>query len=152
MKKYLLAFVLLLSANLLFAQMVEDPVTWKTTIKKVDAKTYEVLLTADLKSGWHIYSQNTPEGGPIPTNVAFTKNPLVIPQGKTKEIGKLEQHVEPLFGGIKVMQFSDQVKFLQTVKLKAPVKTSVEVAVQYMVCDDHQCLPPKTKKFTIALK
>lgn len=152
MKKYLLGFVFLFSTNLLFAQMVDNPVTWKTSVKKVDAKTYEITLIANLEGGWHTYSQNTPDGGPIPTSVTFTKNPLVIPQGKTKEIGKLESHVEPLFGGVKVLQYSNQVKYLQVVKLKAPVKTSVEVAVNYMVCDDHQCLPPKTQKFTVALK
>lgn len=152
MQKFLLSLVLLFSVNVLFAQMVEHPVTWKTTTKKVDSKTYEILLTAELQNGWHIYSQNTPDGGPIPTSITFTKNPLIIIDGKVKEVGDIETHVEPLFGGVKVMQFSNKVSFRQVVKLKAPVKTSVDVAVKYMVCDDRQCLPPTTKKFTIALK
>ena len=75
----------------------------------------------------------------------------MIADGKMKETGKLEKKHEPLFG-VDVMQYSDRVEFSQVVKLKANVKTSVDVAVQFMVCDDHQCLPPVTKKFTVALK
>lgn len=71
--------------------------------------------------------------------------------GKTKELGKLEQRHEELFG-VDVKQFSNKIDFVQVVKLKAPVKTSVDVAVEFMVCNDKQCLPPSTKKMSIALK
>ena len=47
--------------------------------------------------GWHIYSQTTPEGGPVPTTIEFTKNPLVNLQGTAKETGKMEQRHEELF-------------------------------------------------------
>jgi thiol:disulfide interchange protein DsbD len=67
-------------------------------------------------------------------------------------VGKLEKHKEPLFGNIDVKQFSNKVDFVQVVKLKAPVKTSVNVAVEFMVCNDKQCLPPSVKKFSVALK
>jgi thiol:disulfide interchange protein DsbD len=139
-----------LAANFLFAQ-IQNPVSWTTSSKKINDKTYEVHLTANLNSGWHIYSQHTPEGGPVPTSLTFTKNPLVTVEGKAKEVGKLEQHVEPLFGNIDVKQFSNKVDFVQLVKLKAPVKTSVNVAVEFMVCNDKQCLPPKTEKLSVAL-
>jgi len=139
-----------LATNFLFAQ-IQNPVSWTTSSKKINDKTYEVHLTANLNSGWHIYSQHTPEGGPVPTSLTFTKNPLVTVEGKAKEVGKLEQHVEPLFGNIDVKQFSNKVDFVQLVKLKAPVKTSVNVAVEFMVCNDKQCLPPKTEKLSVAL-
>jgi len=151
MKKTIPIAILLLCSNFLFAQ-IQNPVTWSTTSKKIDSKTYEVHVTANIDKGWHIYSQTTAEGGPIPTSFTFTKNPLVIVEGKAKEIGKLEKHNEPLFGNIEVKQFSNNVDFVQTVKLKAPVKTSVDVAVEFMVCNDKQCLPPSTKKFSVALK
>lgn len=150
MKKYIISGIFLLAANFLFAQ-IQNPVSWTTTSKKINDKTYEVHLTANLNNGWHIYSQHTPEGGPVPTSLTFTKNPLVIIEGKAKEVGKLEQHVEPLFGNIDVKQFSNKVDFVQLVKLKAPVKTSVNVAVEFMVCNDKQCLPPKTEKLSVAL-
>lgn len=151
MKKLFLAVTLVLSANLIFAQMVRNPVSWTATSKKIGDKTYEIKLTANIQNTWHIYSQKTPEGGPIPTNITFTKNPLIVKEGATKEIGKMEQHHEPLFG-VDVKQFSNKVDFVQVVKLKANVNTSVDVAVEYMTCNDKECLPPVTKNFTVALK
>ncbi|MGN6193526.1 MAG: protein-disulfide reductase DsbD domain-containing protein [Ginsengibacter sp.] len=151
MKKIIPVAILLLFSNFLFAQ-IQNPVEWSATSKKISDKVYEIHLTANIDKGWHIYSQTTPEGGPIPTSLTFTKNPLVIVEGKAKEVGKMEKHTEPLFGNIDVKQFSNNVDFVQLVKLKAPVKTSVDVAVEFMVCNDKQCLPPSTKKFSVALK
>lgn len=151
MKKLFLATFLLFSANFLFAQMVKNPVSWTSSVKKTGDKTYEIVLVASLPQGWHMYSQSTPDGGPLPTKISMTKNPLVIPQGQVKEKGKLEQRHEPLFG-VDVKQYSDRVEFSQTVKLKANVKTSVDMNVEFMVCDDSQCLPPAKKTFTVALK
>jgi DsbC/DsbD-like thiol-disulfide interchange protein len=150
MKKVLTAAFLLLFSNILLAQ-IQNPVNWTASAKKIADKTYEIHLSANINNGWHIYSQTTPEGGPIPTNISFTKNPLVINEGSTKEVGKMEQHNEPLFG-VDVKQFSNKVDFVQVVKLKANVKTSLEVAVEFMTCNDKECLPPSTKKFTVALK
>jgi len=98
MKKIIPIAILLLFSNFLFAQIVKSPVSWTATSKKIGDKTYEIHLTANIQNAWHIYSQTTPEGGPVPTSISFTKNPLVINQGVTKEVGKLEQHNEPLFG------------------------------------------------------
>ena len=151
MKKLLFASFLVLFSNFLFAQMVRNPVSWTATSKKIGDKTYEIHLTASIESPWHIYSQTTPDGGPVPTSITFTKNPLIIKEGGTKEVGKLEQHHEPLFG-VDVKQFSNKVDFVQTVKLKANVKTSVDIAVEFMTCNDKECLPPVTKNFTVALK
>jgi hypothetical protein len=151
MKKLLTASFLLLFSNFLFAQMVNNPVSWTATSKKIGDKTYEIHLTANIENAWHIYSQTTPEGGPVPTSISFTKNPLIIKEGTTKEVGKMQQHHEPLFG-VDVKQFSNKVDFVQVVKLKANVKTSVDVAVEFMTCNDKECLPPVTKNFTVALK
>lgn len=149
MKRIITISFLLLFSNLLLAQ-IQNPVEWAVSSKKIGDKTYEVHITATIDHGWHIYSQTTPDGGPIPTSITFTKNPLVIVEGKAKEVGKLEQHHEPLFG-VDVKQFSNSVDFVQLVKLKAPVKTSMNVAVEFEVCNDKQCLPPSTRKFSVAL-
>ena len=144
----LLATVLL--ATLCFAQ-VKNPVKWSFTTKKINPTSYEVHLTAMLDNGWHLYSQSTPDGGPVPTAIAFTKNPLVTLDGTAKEVGKLEQHFESLFG-VDVKQFSRKVDFVQTVKLKAGVKTTLNGTIDFMTCNDHECLPPSTQKFSLELK
>lgn len=133
-----------------FAQN-QDPVKWSFTSKKINPTTYEVRMSAKVDMGWHIYSQSTPEGGPVATSISFTKNPLVTLDGTAKEAGKLEKHFEPLFD-VDVKQFSNQVDFVQTVTVKPKVKTTLSGNVEYMVCNDHECLPPTTQKFTIELK
>ncbi len=148
-KVFLIAFLIFYSGDLI--SQILKPVNRTVTSKKIKAKTYEVHLKATLNKGWHLYSQFTPEGGPVATKIRFTKNSLFDLDGKTKEIGKLEEKHEDLFG-VDVKQFSNTVDFIQVIKLKAPVKTFADVLVEYMVCDDKQCLPPAIKKFSIELK
>lgn len=150
MKHGFLFSVALFFSVLSFAQ-IETPVQWAFSSKKINATTYEVHMTAIIDNGWHMYSQTTPEGGPVPTSIEFAKNPLLMVDGSAKEVGKLEQHHEPLFG-VDVKQFSNKVDFVQTVKLKGKAKTSLNGTIEFMTCNDHECLPPKTQKFSIALK
>jgi DsbC/DsbD-like thiol-disulfide interchange protein len=131
-----------------FAQ-VKDPVKWTATSRK-SGDAYQVVLTATLPKPWHIYSQTTGEGGPIPTTFKFTKSPLLTLDGKVKEVGKLKEEYDKNFD-TKVKYYSDKVDFVQTVKLKSKVKTNVNVTVEYMTCDDSQCLPPTKKTFNVSL-
>jgi DsbC/DsbD-like thiol-disulfide interchange protein len=156
MKKYitalsLLTLVLMLSFGLNGFTQAESPVKWAFSCKKIGAGSYEMHLTATIDEGWHTYSQTTPEGGPRPTAIHFTSSPLLTIDGKPKEVGKMEQHAEPLFG-VDVKQFSDKVDFVQTVKVKGSAKTTVTGTINFMVCNDHECLPPATQTFSIALK
>ena len=121
-----------------------------TTAKKINATTYEVYLTANMEDGWHVYSQHTPEGGPVPTTIQFAKNPLLTLNGVAKESGKKEQKFEELFG-VDVIQFSDKVVFVQKVEVKGKAKTTLTGSVEFMTCNDRECLPPSTQKFSIAL-
>jgi hypothetical protein len=150
MRKFALLFSLVLLSTISFAQ-IQDPVQWSYSAKKINATTYEIRLTAKMEPDWHIYSQTTPAGGPVPTEITFAKNPLLVLQGVAQEVGKLEKHHEPLFG-VAVKQYSDKVEFVQIVKRKSPVKTSVKGTVRFMVCDNEQCLQPTTEKFSIELK
>ena len=150
MKKIALLLTTIILTTLCMAQ-VKNPVEWSFSSKKIDATTYEVHLTAKIDNGWHIYSQTTPDGGPVATSIEFTKSPLVTLEGATKEVGKLEKHFESLFG-VDVKQFSNKVDFVQIVKLKSKVKTTLNGAIEFMTCNDHECLPPTTEKFSIALK
>src|ERR1700744_3977571 len=76
----------------------QNPVNWKYNAKKIADKTYELHLTATVDDPWHIYSQQTPEGGPLPTAFVFAKNPLVVLDGKVKENGDMQMVHDPVFG------------------------------------------------------
>jgi thiol:disulfide interchange protein DsbD len=128
----------------------DDPVKWEFSSKKINPSTYEIHLKAKIEDEWHIYSQSTPDGGPVATSISFTRNPLVIMKGDVKEVGKMEQHFEKLFG-VEVKQFSEKVAFVQTVTVKAGIKTTLRGTIQYMTCNDEQCMPPKKISFTVSL-
>ncbi|MES2005902.1 MAG: protein-disulfide reductase DsbD domain-containing protein [Bacteroidota bacterium] len=151
MKKILITTTLLIVCCVSTMAQTQDPVSFTYSSKKINAVTYELHISAAIHSGWHIYSQTTPAGGPSPTAIQFSNNPLVVITGKAKELGKLEQHTEKLFG-VEVKQFSDKVDFVQIVTLKKPVKTNISGSIEFMVCNDHECLPPATKKFSISIK
>lgn len=146
-------FLTILTTVFLFSltttAQIKDPVKWSATSKKV-ATGYEVTLTATLPKPWHIYSQHTGDGGPIPTSFKFAKNPLVTFEGSVKEVGKLMEAYDKNFD-TKVKSFGEKVDFVQTVKVKGNIKTNVSVTVEYMTCDDSQCLPPTKKTFSVAL-
>ncbi len=150
MKKNII-FALSLLVNTVSIAQLKNPVSFIYTAKKIDAKTYELHISATIEAGWHTYSQTTPAGGPVATTIVFGKNPLILLVGHPKEVGKLEQHHEKLFG-VDVKQFSNQVDFVQKVKLKKSVNTNVTGTIEFMVCNDQECLPPTTNKFSIAIQ
>lgn len=150
MKRLSLSVIALLVTAFSFAQR-QNPVSWNYEAIKKSADTYEIVLTATVEEPWHIYSQNTGKGGPIPTTVVFKPNPLVTKTGKVKELGKLEKVFDKNFN-TDVLYFSDKVKFVQLVKVKGGIKTNLSGTVEYMVCDESQCLPPVKKSFDLKLQ
>lgn len=149
MKRTLLFVLSLFVGAASFAQ--SDVVQWKFESKKIADKKFEVKLIATMQDPWHIYSTTTPEGGPLPTKITFTKNPLTTTEGNIKEVGKLESHFEEVFD-IDTRYFNNKVEFVQVVNLKGNAKTNITGTVEYMACTDKQCLPPKSVPFTVALK
>jgi thiol:disulfide interchange protein DsbD len=154
MKKILFVIFSLIVTTGLFAQ-IKDPVSWKYETVKQSGNSYQLVITATVPKPWHIYSQNTPKGGPIPTKINVNSNPLIsVAAGKAKEIGKLEKTLDKNFSakGVEVLFFGDQVQFVQNITLKGAVKTNISGSVEYMVCDDSQCLPPTKKSFDIKIQ
>lgn len=145
----LLSLIAILVFSFGASAQIKDPVQWSTSSKK-KGEAFEVTITATLPSPWHIYSQHTGDGGPLKTKFKFTPNPLVTLQGDVKEVGKLKEEHDPNFD-TKVKYFGDKVSFVQSVKVRGNVKTNVNVTVEYMTCDDSQCLPPTKKSFNVSL-
>ncbi len=149
MKKIFTSIVVLFLG---FAVNAQNEVTWAYSAKKIDDKTYEVHLTATMKNGWHLYSQNQPEDAvAMPTTFSITPNPLIKLDGKIKEIGKLEKFKDVKLD-LSANQYSNKVDFVQLVKLKSAVKTNLSGSLEYQTCNDIKCLPPKTVNFSVALK
>jgi DsbC/DsbD-like thiol-disulfide interchange protein len=144
MKKLLVALCLFALPVLALAQE-ENPVKWEFTSKKVNATTYEVIAKATIEKGWHVYAQEAGEG-PIPTTFKFAKNPLVATTGKVKEVGKMHKAFDKNFDS-ELKYYENTVSFVQTVTVKGKAATKLKGSVEFMVCDDHQCLPPTEVEF-----
>ena len=108
-------------------------------MKKTGGKKYEVHLSAKIDDPWHIYSQATPAGGPVPTKISFMKNPLVTINGAVREVGKMNVKREEVFG-VDVKYYDGTVDFVQDVSLRPNVRRSLNGTVTFMVCNDQSLL------------
>jgi DsbC/DsbD-like thiol-disulfide interchange protein len=147
MKKYLLLVLALTGLAVAQAQS-STKVNWAFSSKKIAEGTYEVHLKAEIGGGWHLYAQNVGVDGPIPTAFTFTKNPLLTLDAKTKEVGKVVKKNEEVWGGV-VNYYENTVDFVQIVKVKGKAKTNLAGKVEYMVCNDKECLPPAETPFSV---
>lgn len=125
-------------------------VTWTTSAKKLSEGLYEVKMVADIKGDYHMYAQAAGIEGPVPTAFSFTPNPLVTLNGKVKEVGKLVKKYESAWEG-NVNYYEKKVEFVQQVKLKGKAKTNLAGKVEFMVCNESQCLPPSEVDFKVAV-
>jgi thiol:disulfide interchange protein DsbD len=140
MKKTLLFILAALTGQLLMAQSSKQ-VNWTYTAKKIRDRVYEIHMTATIGGDFHMYAQDAGGDGPIPTTFTFSKNPLLVPQGKVKEVGKMVTKYETAWSH-NVRYYERTVDFVQDVQLKSNVKTNLAGKVEFMVCNDHECLPP----------
>jgi thiol:disulfide interchange protein DsbD len=149
MKKFSLFIIGLIVGYTLLAQSSKQ-VKWAFTSRKIAEKTFEVHMTATINGNYHLYAQNAGVEGPLPTAFVFTKNPLLMLDGKVKEVGKLVKKYESAWSG-SVNYYEKTVNFIQTVKVRGAAKTNLAGKVEFMVCDDNLCLPPAEIPFSIVI-
>ena len=147
MKKIYLFLFTLIAGGMLHAQSAKQ-VQWVYATKKIADKTYEVHMTASIGANYHMYAQNVGVEGPLPTVFKFTSNPLASLEGKVKESGKIIRKKEDIWGGT-VQYYENTVDFVQLVKLKGNIKTNLAGSVEFMVCNEKQCLPPSNVDFKV---
>ncbi|MNX59311.1 Thiol:disulfide interchange protein DsbD precursor [compost metagenome] len=148
MKNIAITLLLFFSASM-FGQMY-NPVKWTTTVEKVSDKEYILKAQAVIQSGWHLYGQYIEEGGPSPTAFTF-KNQLKKFEliGKTTE-GKGHETVDKIFD-MKIKYFEDKALFTQKIKFISDDVSNIVAEVDFMVCDDSNCLPPSTEELTFKI-
>jgi len=145
MKKLAVVLIGLLAAHPSFAQIL-NPVHFSYRAVKKSPTTFEVHVKALVDPTWHIYSIFNPDGGAVPTSLTFTNARTV---GKARETGSLKTVYEDAFK-LHQKYFENTVDFIQVIRVQ-PGTRQITGKVEYMVCNDRQCLPPKTVPFDIAL-
>ena len=144
MKKIYSLFLLLLIVASASAQIFE-PVTFKTEFKKLSDTEAEIIFTAAIESGWHLYSTDLGDDGPTSASFNIDKMEGVELLGVLKPIGDEISKFDNLFD-MQVRYFENSAKFVQKLKFTA-AKYSIQGYLQYGVCNDETCLPPTNVEF-----
>ena len=139
----ILTFMISLGAG---AQIIE-PIKWSFS-SSGDGRNAELVFTAVMEKGWHLYDTYLPEGGPIATSFVFADSTLFNFSG---ELLKSPEPVEVFDNTFQMnlRYFSDTAVFRQKVILSEGV-TSISGHVEFMGCDDEQCLPPAEIPFVFS--
>ncbi len=146
--KHLLFIFLFCLSTLSFSQ-IYDPVAWETAVEKVSDNTYKLIATAKIEKGWHLYGQDIPEFGPIPTAFTYNnKSETFQLKGKTIEEEGITVF-DPIFE-MKVKYFEKQTRFEQLVSTNTDLE-NITATVVFMVCDDERCLPPTENELVFNL-
>jgi hypothetical protein len=149
MKKLITATVILFVFAVSAKAQVLTPVHWSYGAKKLNNNEAVVFIKATIDEGWHVYSQTVKDGGPIKTTITFPASAEYTLIGKTIEPTPITRN-EKVFK-MDVSFFEHEVIFQQKIKLKAGQAT-VKGTLEYMTCNDHQCLPPDDVEFSIPVK
>lgn len=127
-----------------------DPVKWNFSTKKVSDCEYQLVFKAKIDGNWHMYGQKTYSDGPVSTTFQYTESPDYRLVGKTKE-GKLIKKFEAMFG-TELEFFEHEAVFTQNIKVKAAKAIEISGLVEFMVCNDNQCLPPTKVDFSFKVE
>lgn len=144
MKKLLFPLFLLLFAVAVQAQ-IQDPVKFKSELKTLAADEAEVVFTAAIDKGWHVYSTDLGDGGPISATFNVEKISGAEVAGKLKPVGKEISTFDKLFE-MKVRYFENTAQFVQKLKLTGGAY-QLEGYLEYGACNDENCLPPTQVPF-----
>lgn len=149
MKKTFFSTLLLLLAVVVQAQ-IHEPVKFKTELKTLSADEVEVIFTGTIDKGWHVYSTDLGDGGPISATFNTEKLSGATLVGKLKPIGKEVSAFDKLFE-MKVRYFANTAQFVQKLKLTGGAYL-IDGYLEYGACNDENCLPPTQVPFKFSGK
>jgi thiol:disulfide interchange protein DsbD len=139
MKKVLSATILFLFALSAMAQMM-DPVHFTTELKKMKGNEAELVFSATIDPGWHVYSTNLGSNGPISASFNTVKMDGAELVGKLQTRGHEIKSFDKLFD-MELRYFEKAVTFVQKIRFTKP-HYSIDCYVEYGACNDEACLPP----------
>ena len=151
MKKTFLLSCLLMVLGLTsaFAQ-IQDPVQFKYEWKVLSDTEAQIVFTGAIDEGWHVYSTNLPDGGPISATFNVEQIEGLELDGKMMPEGKEIESFDKVFD-MKLRYFEEKAVFVQKLKITA-ANYFIEGYLEYGSCNDENCLPPTNYEFSISGK
>lgn len=131
-----------LSAN---AQMF-DPVHFTSELRMRQHNEGDIIFSATIDGGWHVYSNNIPEGGPTPASFHKVTMKGMETAGALRTATTPVKVFDEMFQ-MEVRYFEHKVTFIQPVRFTA-ADYSVDCYLEYGACNDEMCLPPTEVRLT----
>ncbi|MGI9532725.1 cytochrome c biogenesis protein CcdA [Lutimonas sp.] len=120
---------------------IHNPVTWDTSVERIAEEEFNLVITAEIEQGWHLYSQKVPDGGPIPTTITIDTDNSAYELLGSPEEGKGHEEYDNVFD-MDIKYFETKAIFKQKIKLLNSNTIDIKGVLEFMVCDDTNCLPP----------
>ena len=145
MKKWSIILIGLFLFSCLQAQILE-PIQVDKNLKKISDTEYELQFNVSIAEGWHVYSTNLGDDGPVSASLNVEKKEGITLIGELITKGKEISIYDKLFG-MDVRYFENNVLFTQKLKIVND-NYKLEGYFEYAACDDQTCLPPTKVEFS----
>lgn len=149
-KTLFMSLMLLLVCTVTCMAQMQDPVHFKSELKQISGTEAEIVFTATIDDGWHVYSTDLPDGGPISATFNVDKIEGAELVGKLTPVGKEEDKFDQMFQ-MQVRFFEHNAQFVQKIKITGAA-FKIEGYMQYGACNDQNCLPPTDVNFSFTGK
>lgn len=140
MKRYFLALALMVAAVPAAWAQIFQPVTWSTSVRSLPGAKLELVATAKIDAGWHVYSQFIGQDGPIPTAFSLPASKDLSVEGPVREPKPIKEFDKNF--GMELAYFAKKAEFVIAAKRINNSAFTYTAEVEFMVCDDERCLPP----------
>ncbi|WP_299230632.1 cytochrome c biogenesis protein CcdA [uncultured Bacteroides sp.] len=144
-KKLLFCWLLSVILTLPALAQIQEPIKFKTEWKQNSDTEAEIVFNAKIEKGWHVYSTELGDGGPISATFNIDKIEGAETIGKLTPVGNEINEMDPIFG-MKVRYFKDNAAFIQKIKI-TDKNYSIKGYLEYGACNDENCLPPTSVDF-----
>ena len=139
MKKVMMTLWTLMVVLGMHAQMV-DPVHFTSELKMGDGTEAEIIFHATIDNGWHVYSTEIGDDGPIEATFNVEKMEGAELVGKLTPVGKVIKKMDKLFN-MELKYFEKEATFVQKIRFTKP-QYDIDCYLEYGACSDASCLPP----------
>ena len=144
-KRLLFYWLLSVLLNLPIIAQIQEPIKFNTEWKQNTDTEAEIIFNAKIDNGWHVYSTELGDGGPISATFNIDKIEGAEIIGKLTPIGNEIDEMDPIFG-MRVRYFKDKATFIQKVKI-TDKNYLIKGYLEYGACNDENCLPPTSVDF-----
>ena len=144
MKKTLLILWLMVTTLAVNAQLV-TPVHFTAELKPGEGAEAEIIFHAKIDAGWHVYSTDIGDDGPIEATFNVVKIDGAEPVGKLKPVGRVIKKMDKMFD-MELKYFENEATFVQKIRFTKP-NYDIDCYLEYGACSDASCLPPSEVAF-----